>query len=328
MSEEKSGNALMLPSVTAFATPVTLEDLDAAAESFASSARASATRKAYRLDLKAFLLWCQQAGLTAFPAEPTTIRRYVTHLATSGHRVATIERKVAALSKAHRMQGLETPTRSGIVAEVLSGIRKRLAAPQKQATPFEPDDIMRIARHLPDTLRGKRDCAILTLGFVIGARSDDLSRLLVELVQEKAEGLLVTIPRGKTDQLGHGRLVGVPYQGDPLACPVRAVRAYLEASGLTQGPFFRRITTAGRLLDGSLSPEAIGDIIARTAREAGLRGNFTGHSLRAGFCTTAARLGKSEASIMAVTGHRSSDTLRRYIRRGAIWQNNAAAGLF
>lgn len=307
---------------------VEIEDLDAAADAFAAGARAMATRKAYRLDLKGFLLWCQRLGLKAFPADPTTIRRFITHLATSGHKVATIERKVAAISKAHRAQGFDSPTKSGLVSEVLAGIRKQLAAPQKQATPFEPDDIVRIASRLPDTVRGRRDRAIITLGFVMGARSDDLSRLVVDLVQETPEGLLVTIPRGKTDQEAAGRLVGVPYQGAPEACPVRAVRAYLNAASITEGPFFRRITKTGRVLPQGLSPEAVGDIIAALARSAGLLGHFTGHSLRAGFCTTAAKLGRSEADIMAVTGHRSSDTLRRYIRRGTVWQRNASTGLF
>lgn len=320
--------ALVVVEDTALGEPVDLARLDAEADQFASSARADATRKAYRLDLKAFWLWCRLAGLQPFPADPTTIRRYVTHLGTTGHKVATIERKVAAISKAHRSRGLDSPTRSGLVAEVLAGIRNRLGAPQKQAQPLETADVLVVANSLPDTLRGRRDRVILTLGFVIGGRCDDLSRVLIEHVQDTAEGLLVTLPRGKTDQVGQGRLIGVPYQSDPVACPVRAIRAWLATTKLTSGPLIRAVDRHGNLSDDAMTARNISEAVTRMTADAGLKGRYTGHSLRAGFCTTAARLGRSEHAIMAVTGHRSADTLRRYIRRGTVWQNNASAGLF
>jgi site-specific recombinase XerD len=319
--------ALVVVEDAAFGAPVDLERLDAEANEFAKSARSDSTRKAYRLDLKAFLLWCRSAGLRPLPAEPSTVRCYVTHLANERNKVATIERKVAAISKAHRAQGLESPTRSGLVGDVLAGIRKRLGEPQKQAKPLEPKDVLHIASTFPDTLRGRRDRLILTLGFVIGARCDDLSRILVEHIQDTVEGLLITLPRSKTDQDGHGRLIGVPYQSDPLGCPVRALRAWQQASGIVVGPLIRSVDRHSRVGTGAMSAESIGDTITRMASTAGLLGRYSGHSLRAGFCTTAARLGRSEHAIMAVTGHRSADTLRRYIRRGTVWQDNASAGL-
>lgn len=320
--------ALVVVDDAAIGEPVDLARLDVEADQFASSARAEATRKAYRLDLRTFWGWCRSAGLEPFPADPNTIRRYVTHLGTTGHKVATIERKVAAISKAHRSRGLESPTRSGLVSEVLAGIRNRLGAPQKQAQPLDPGDILRVANSLPATLRGHRDRLILTLGFVIGARCDDLARVRVENIQDTTEGLLITLPRGKTDQAGQGRLVGIPYQSDPIGCPVRAVRAWLAASNLTNGPLIRAVDRYGNLSAESMTARNISEAVTRMSADAGLKGRYTGHSLRAGFCTTAARLGRSEHAIMAVTGHRSADTLRRYIRRGTVWQNNASAGLF
>lgn len=323
-----ASTALVVVDDSSILEPVDLVRLDAEADQFASSARADATRKAYRLDLKGFWLWCRAAGLQPFPADVNTVRRYVTHLGTTGHKVATIERKVAAISKAHRAKGLESPTRSGLVSDVLAGIRNRLGQPQKQAQPLEPADVLRVAHSLPITLRGRRDRLILTLGFVIGARCDDLSRIRIEHVQDTAEGLLITLSRGKTDQAGQGRLVGVPYQSDPVGCPVRAIRAWLEVSQLRDGPLIRAVDRHGNLSAGAMSARNISEAVTRMAGSAGLQGRYTGHSLRAGFCTTAARLGRSEHAIMAVTGHKSADTLRRYIRRGTVWQSNASAGLF
>jgi integrase len=310
------------------ANPVPLPELEDAADAFTAAAKSAGTRKAYRQSLATFWTWCASVGRSPFPASPDTVRLYVVHLASVGRKLATIDRALAAISKAHRVKGLDSPTRSGLVGEVLAGMRRQLGAPQRQALAFEPVHVLRIVHGLPVTTRGLRDRALVTLGFCGGFRADDLARLVVEHVTDDGKGLVVNVPRSKTDQAGDGRLVGIPYQSDPDGCPVRAVRAWITAAGLTAGPLFRAVDRHGKVSPTAMHPNRIGKAVTRMARDAGLGDGFGGHSMRAGFCTTAARNGRGERAIMAVTGHKSADTLRRYIRRGTLWQDNAAAGLY
>jgi integrase len=193
------------------------------------------------------------------------------------------------------------------------------------------DELRRMADALPDSTLGVRDRALLLLGFAGAFRRSELVALDVGDVRPTADGLVVTLRRSKTDQEGTGREVGIPYGSTPATCPVRAVRAWLAvhaflSQGGTECPLFHRIDRHGRQLPGRLSDRAVARVVQRTARSAGLEAaSYAGHSLRAGLATSAAAADVPERVIAQQTGHRSMAVLRRYIRSGSLFRENAAA---
>ena len=180
--------------------------------------------------------------------------------------------------------------------------------------------------NLPDRLLGVRDRALLLVGFAGAFRRSELVSLNVRDLKFTNDGLTVTLRRSKTDQEGSGRKVGIPYGSSPETCPVRSLRAWLEASGIESGPVFRPINRHGQIRPSRLSDRAVALIVKRAAEAAGKDpAEFAGHSLRSGLATAAAIGGASERAIMKQTGHRSTAMVRRYIRDGSLFRENAAA---
>jgi site-specific recombinase XerD len=181
---------------------------------------------------------------------------------------------------------------------------------------------------LPNDLRGLRDRALLLVGYAGGFRRSELAELRVEDLSETPEGVIATLRRSKTDPAGQGRPVALPYGSDPLTCPVRALRAWLERASITTGPLFRAIDQFGLVAEQGLSAASVALIVKRAAERAELdASDYAGHSLRAGLATQAAMNGASELSIMKQTGHRSLTTVRKYIRDGSLFRDNAATKL-
>lgn len=180
-----------------------------------------------------------------------------------------------------------------------------------------------IAR-LPENLLGVRDRALLLIGFAGGFRRSELVALDVADIVVTRDGLVVTIRRSKTDQEGEGRKIGVPYGSNPITCPVRALQDLLQQCGYSEGPLFRPINRHGNMASIRLSGAAVADVVKRYIEAAGLdASDFSGHSLRSGLATSAAMAGASERSIMDQTGHRSLNMVRRYIRDGSLFRENA-----
>jgi len=258
---------------------------------------------------------------------------YLSQLANNGRKVATIERALAAIAEAQRAAEYANPRQSAVVRSVLQGIRRTKGTAQNQKTPISIEDLHVIVAALPDGGKGVRDRAILLLGFAGAFRRSELTALDVADLSVTSEGLTVTLRRSKTDQEGAGRKVGIP-RGNGL-CPVRAVTewlAWLQArlgDGVsTAGPLFRTFDRHGRLLGNRLDGKDIADLIKTHAKRAGLDATrFSGHSLRAGLATAAAKAGKSERTIMAQTGHKSATMVRRYIRDADLFGDNAAKGI-
>jgi integrase len=176
-------------------------------------------------------------------------------------------------------------------------------------------------------LRATRDRALLLVGFAGAFRRSELVRLRMENLRFSPEGLAVTVPQSKTDQEGEGQTVGIPYGSHPESSPVRALGAWIDQSGITEGYLFPALGRWGReAADSPITDHQLAKIIKRLAREAGLDpALFSGHSLRSGLATSAAEGGASERSIMEQTRHRSLKQIRKYIRRGSLFQDNAAA---
>jgi len=182
--------------------------------------------------------------------------------------------------------------------------------------------------YLPPSLAGKRDRAVLLVGFASAMRGSELVALTVEDMEDRDEGVVLAKRRSKTDQEGKGAHVAVPYGSDPETCPVLALRGWLADAEITSGPIFRSVDRHGNIGTAALTQRAVAIIVKRTAHRAGLDGDrFSAHSLRAGFVTTAAANGASERAIAAQTGHRSMEVLRRYVRHATVFTDNAATSL-
>jgi len=297
-----------------------LAALAAEARAYSRDLHAANTKRAYRADWTDFAAWCDAHGLAALPAAPATVALYLTDRA-KGCKTSTLARRLCSIAGAHKAAGQPSPTADPAVRTLLAAIRRAKGTKQERKRPTVTHEVRAMADALPDTPRGRRDRALLLLGFAGGFRRSELVALDVADVEETAAGLVVTLRRSKTDQEGEGRRVGIPYGG--RHCPARALHAWLAAAGIADGPLFRRFDRSGRLLPLRLSDKAVARLVQRQA--AALRldpGDYGGHSLRAGLATAAA--GKSERAIMAQTGHKSAEMVRRYIHDRELFRDNAA----
>ena len=282
---------------------------------------AANTERAYESDLRHFRDW---GGL--LPAPPDTICVYIASHAGS-LSVATIQRRIATLSKAHEVAGLINPCRAEITKATLRGLKRKHGTAQRQAKPLMRDDLFLVLDRLGQTLRDHRDRALLLLGFAGGFRRSELVALELADIETGRQGLIVTIRRSKTDQEGEGRRIGIPH-GRTRYCPVTATEAWLTASEINTGPLFRPITRHGHVAPNRLTGDAVSILLRERLMGAGINPEgYSGHSLRAGFATSAAQSGVSTFKIRAQTGHTSDAMLARYIRDGDMFINNAASSL-
>lgn len=251
---------------------------------------------------------------------------YLTDLAAT-HKPGTLQRRVSAISQAHQAAKLPVPTK-GAVAKTMAGIRRTCGTAQRGKTAARTQEIRAMVATCDEGPLGTRDRALLLLGFAGAFRRSELVGLDVADLHFGTDGLTVTIRRSKTDQEGAGQKVGIPYGSTPATCPVRNLRAWLDASGITDGPVFRGVDRWGHVLGERLSDKAVARAVKRAAEAAGLDpAQYAGHSLRAGLATAAAEAGVSERAIMAQTRHKSAPMVRRYIREGNLFRENAAAAV-
>ncbi len=296
------------------------------ARAYAEQGTATNTRAALARAWSHFSTWCEQHGLASLPAEPATVAAYIADMASSGaYKVATIEQRLWAISKRHQGAHLSDPTKTVEIHEVMKGIRRALGSAQTQKAPIVTDVLRVMLGTLDTSPAGLRDRALLLVGFAGAFRRSELVGLQVADVAFNPQGLVITLRRSKTDQQGEGTQRALPYGLSPVTCPVRALRAWLDAADLPRGPLWRPIDRHGNIRPAALTSHAVARLVKRCAAAAGLNpADFSGHSLRAGLATAAAAAGVSERSIMAQTGHKSERMVRRYIRRGSLFRDNAA----
>jgi site-specific recombinase XerD len=305
-----------------------LVDVVKDAMEYAANSKSANTTRAYKNDWQDFTAWCAEQGLVALPATAETVALYVTAKAAKC-KVSTLERRLGAVSQAHKAAGhAPISTRLEPLHSVWQGIKRVKGTAQHGKAAAQTADIRAMVETLPDTLLGVRDRALLLIGFAGAFRRSELVSLDADQVQYSKEGLVVTLVRSKTDQEAQGRKVGIPYGSNPATCPVRAYQAWIETSGIKDGAVFRSVNRHGHVQNGRLSDKAVALVVKRCAEAAGLDASqYAGHSLRAGLATSAAAAGVSERAIMAQTGHRSVNMVRRYIREGSLFRENAAAGV-
>ncbi|CAB4896860.1 site-specific integrase [Patulibacter sp. NPDC049589] len=306
-----------LPTVVPSHLPGELQDLLDAAREYADAATAPNTVKAYQSDWRGFTAWCAQHRLQPLPADSMTVALYLTAMAKNGRKVTTIRRHTAAIARAHRDNGHPNPMWDPTAALVLEGIaRTHRSAPKKKVALLRDPMVQLIDRIETDTPAGLRDRALLLLGFALGLRRSELVQILIEDLSPNADGLTIRLATSKTDQTGHGHEFLLPYAEPGRPCPVRAIRAWLDHTGLTHGPLIRRLHRNG-IPGEALSPQSVALIVKRRAKAAGLNpADFAGHSLRAGFATQASRDGHRTEQITDVTRHRDRRTLDGYVRAG------------
>lgn len=316
------------PPPTGLVRPPEYTDAESAAKTYANSARAEATRRAYAADWARFLTWCERCDVAPLPASEAALTAYAAHLAQAGKAPSTIERAVSAVVYVHRRSKLQSPRpRGGDVSETMAGIRAeaaRMGFVVTKKAPAMAEDVCAIVRPMGDRLLDLRDRAMVLLGFTGAFRRSELVALDVRDIEDRAQGCKVAVRRSKTDQTGKGEFKGIPFGKNPDTCPVRALRSWLAAAGITQGAVFRGVNRHGSLTK-RLRGSDVARIIKQRATAAGLDAkHFAGHSLRAGFVTEAHLRGKSTHSIMKQTGHRNVQTLYGYIRLAELFADNAA----
>jgi site-specific recombinase XerD len=300
--------------------------LDRARE-FARQSKAENTLRGYRADWRDFCGWCERGGQRPLPASPEAVAAYIAECA-GRLKVGSIQRRLNAIAEAHKATGIDSPTSSGMVRNTLKGIRRTLGTATVQKAPALTADIRAMVEASDACLIGARDRAIVLLGFAGAFRRAEIVGLDVTDLAFGRDGLTVTLRRSKTDQEAQGRNVGIPYGSNPETCPVRTLQAWLEQAGIADGPLFRSLNRHSRVQPGRLSPVDVARIVKKLAHRAGLDpARYAGHSLRAGHATSAAASGASERSIMAQTGHRSVQMVRRYIREGSLFRENSAGKL-
>jgi integrase len=302
-----------------------LEEVGEKATEYLHQAKAPNTRKAYRTDWIDFVAWCKKYRREPLPARPETVAYYLADRS-ARLKVSTLERRLATIAEAHRAAGFESPNRHAQVRLVWQGIRREKGVAQAHMKPALTKHIKLMVERLPDSLLGKRDRALLLLGFAGAMRRSELVSLDVSDLAQADEGLVITIRRSKTDQVQEGRKVGIPFGAAEETCPVRAVYAWLDAARIEDGPLFRPVNRHGQVIACRLSDRAVAEVVKRSLKAAGKTSRgYSGHSLRAGLVTQAAISGVSERAIQDQSGHKSLVVMRRYIRDGSLFRENAAA---
>jgi site-specific recombinase XerD len=293
--------------------------------SLAKASRSENTLKAYKHAMQAFILWGQAKGVATLPAEPSAVAAYMTARMKGGAKASSLSVFLAAIRHYHKEGGYTSPSESEGVQNVVRGIRRTIGTAPNKKQPATAERVAAMLAHMPHDTTGKRDRALILLGMAGAMRRSELVGLNVEDLAETVSGIDVSIRKSKTDQEGQGHLVAIPF-GESLK-PVNAVREWLTISGITSGPLFRPVNKSGKVSAERLSARSVANIVKSYAGKAGMTvADFSGHSLRAGFVTSAADRGADINRIMDQTRHTDPRTVRGYIRRAERYKDHAGAG--
>ena len=278
------------------------------------SSKANNTLRAYKADFKDFALFCQQNDLNSMPSEPKIITLYLTHLSKSS-KYSTLKRRLASISVIHRLNGHYLDTKHPVITENLLGIKRVKGTYQKAKKPILINDLKAIINAInkdKNQINRSKNKALLLVGFAGGFRRSELVAIFLDAVEFVPEGVKIFVRRSKTDQSGEGMTKGIPYFSSPDYCPVISLKDWIQEGKINSGKIF------------DMSDKNVALTIKKYAAIAGLDQNkYSGHSLRSGFATSTAELGAEERSIMAMTGHKTTQMVRRYIKEANLFKNNA-----
>ncbi|MDC1114848.1 site-specific integrase [Candidatus Pelagibacter sp.] len=279
------------------------------------NSKSSNTLRAYQSDYNDFSLFCSKNGFQAMPTQPKILALYITHLA-SYSKYSTLKRRLASISIIHKTKGHYIDTKHPIIVENLMGIRRINGSNQKGKKPLLINDlkllIEAIDKSKEKNIRKIRDKALILIGFSGGFRRSELVDIEYEDIEFVDEGVKIFVKRSKTDQSGEGMTKAIPYFDNINFCPVKALNKWVVEAELKEGKIF------------NISDKSVALIIKKYANYAGLDAHrYAGHSLRSGFATSTAETGAEERNIMAMTGHKSTEMVRRYIKEANLFKNNA-----
>lgn len=308
---------------------VELESAFAAARRYAKKSRADSTWRAYENDWRQFEAWCAKVNLPALPADPDTVAMFVASQAADGLNPSTLTRRLAAIRLVHLGAGHASPHNTIKVTEVMRGIRRDWGRPPEKKAAALDDEIKKMADAVePETSKGLRDRALLLFGFAGAFRRSELVALNTWNLEEREEGLTVTIEKSKTDQEAEGQVIAILRQPESPYCPVQALQDWLIVAEIERGPLFRRMYRGGKVGQSRLSAQSVALVVKEYASRAGLDWErYAGHSLRSGFLTSAAKNRASVFKMADQSRHKSLDVLREYVRAEELFESNAGEDL-
>jgi site-specific recombinase XerD len=279
------------------------------------NSKSTNTLRAYQSDYNDFSLFCSKNGFQAMPTQPKILALYITHLA-SYSKYSTLKRRLASISIIHKTNGHYIDTKHPIIVENLMGIKRTNGSNQKGKKPLLINDLKLLIKAIDQSkeknIRKIRDKALVLIGFSGGFRRSELVDLEYEDIEFVTEGVKIFVKRSKTDQSGEGMIKAIPYFDNENFCPVKALDKWIVEAELNDGKIF------------NISDKSVALIIKKYANYAGLDAHrYAGHSLRSGFATSTADSGAEERNIMAMTGHKSAEMVRRYIKEANLFKNNA-----
>jgi len=293
------------------------------------SSKANNTVRAYKSDFNDFGEFCTQNGFKSLPSEPKIVSLYLTHLSTRDIKMSTLKRRLVSIGVIHKLKGHYLDTKHPIIIENIMGIKRRKGSVQKGKKPLLINNLREIINVIDkfnkdQDLKRLRDRSIILIGFSGGFRRNEIVSVDCDDLDFVNEGLKINLKRSKTDQFGEGFLKAIPYFDNAQYCPVLSLKNWIEISNINSGPLFRRFSRGSKLSKNRLTDQTVALLIKKYLKLAGIDSkNYSGHSLRSGFATSAAESGAEERSIMAMTGHKSTEMVRRYIKEANLFKNNA-----
>ena len=291
------------------------------------SSKANNTLRAYKSDFRDFDAFCAKHGFNSIPTDPKVVSLYLTHLSASS-KISTLRRRLVSIGVVHKIKGHYLDTKHPVIIENLMGIKRKKGSIQIGKKPILINHLKQIINIIDEQkiekIKKLRNRTLILLGFSGGFRRTELISVDYEDLDFVDEGVKITLRRSKTDQFGEGQIKGLPFFTNEKYCPVRSLKNWLNLSKIKNGPIFRRFAKGSILTCHRLTDQSVVLIIKDCLSLAGIENkDFSGHSLRSGFATVAADSGADERSIMAMTGHKTTQMVRRYIRDANIFKNSA-----
>ena len=278
------------------------------------NSKAHNTLRAYQADFKDFTKFCLKNSFNSMPSDPKIIALYLTHLS-SFSKFSTLKRRLASIKVIHRLKGHYIDTKHPIIAENLMGIKRKMGVKQTSKKPILINDlklIINVINKDKNEYKKLQNKALILIGFAGGFRRSELVSIEYEDIEFVNEGVKILVQRSKTDQTGLGMTKAIPYFQNKIYCPVTSLRDWISYSKISDGKIFK------------ISDKTVALTIQKYALLAGLdKTKYAGHSLRSGFATSTAETGADERSIMAMTGHKTTQMVRRYIQEANLFKNNA-----
>ena len=292
------------------------------------SSKANNTIRAYKSDFNDFGLFCAKNGFNSLPTEPKIVSIYLTYLSTKEAKMSTLKRRLVSIGVIHKLKGHYLDTKHPTIIENIMGIKRRKGSIQKAKKPLSINSLKLIINVIDqqnkEDIKKIRDRTIILIGFSGGFRRNEIVSLDYDDLDFVPEGLKINIRRSKTDQFGEGSIKALPYFDNSQYCPVLSLKNWLNISKITTGSIFRRFSKGSKLSENRLTDQTVALLIKEYLKLVGIESkNYSGHSLRSGFATSAAESGVEERSIMAMTGHKSTEMVRRYIKEANLFKNNA-----